>query len=109
MSKPLPNSSTLGKFCHVFDAYAETSNRKFFKQVRQDMIDFEDPNVHYNVEEVAAVAIHIPTHRLEEFLNVVDEQKYKELAIRDQVPAVKLAYERYKMLLKMCGGDFAGY
>jgi len=31
------------------------------------------------------------------------------MEIRDNVPAVKLAYERYQLMLKMCGGDYAGY
>ena len=70
--------------------------------------DFEIA-VKNEVEEIEAVAIHIPVDRLDDFLGIVDEQRYKELAIRNSVPAVKLAYERYKMLLKMCGGDDAGY
>ena len=106
MSNPLPLSKSLQDFCKAFEAHPEKSNRKFYRHVMQDWVDFEDPNVHYNVEEVEAVAIHIPMHRLDEFLNVVDEQKYRELSIRDNVPAVKKAYEQYKMLLKMCGGDY---
>ena len=75
-----------------------------------DMFDYEDTMPRYNVEEVEAVAIHIPIYKLDDFLSVVDEQKYKELYIRNSVPAVKKAYEHYRMLLKMCGGDYdAGY
>jgi hypothetical protein len=71
--------------------------------------DFDDPNVHYNTEIVDAIAIHIPTHRIDDVLSMIDNQKYREMEIRDQVPAVKKAYEHYRMLLKMCGGDCAGY
>jgi hypothetical protein len=42
-------------------------------------------------------------------VSTVTERQYKEMEIRDNVPAVKLAYERYQLLLKMCGGDYAGY
>jgi hypothetical protein len=109
LSKPLPRSESLEKLCRVFEAHAERSPRKFTKRTRLDYTDYNDPNVHYTVEEIDAVAIHIPIHRVDEFLNIVDEQTYKELYIRNEVPAVKKAYEHYRMLLRMCGGDSAGY
>ena len=109
MSAPLPLSQPLQDFCRAFEAHPEKSNRKFIKHTITDVVDYNDPNVHYGVEEIEAVAIHIPLHRLDEFLNIVDEQKYKELSIRDKIPAVKKAYNHYKMLLKMCGGDDAIY
>lgn len=68
-----------------------------------------DPLVSYKTETVDAIAIHIPIHKLDDFLSAIPEQKYREMEIRDNVPAVKLAYERYQMLLKMCGSDYAGY
>lgn len=106
MSKPLPYSSSLQKFCEVFEAQPTPSDRKFHRRTRLDYTDYNDPNVHYTTEVVDAVAIHIPIHKLDDFLSVVDEQKYKELEIRLQVPAVKKAYEQYRLLLKMCGGDY---
>jgi hypothetical protein len=96
----------LQDFCKAFDAHPERSDRKFYRRSRIDYTDYNDPNVHYKTETVEAVAIHIPIYKLDDFLSVVDEQRYKELDIRNNVPAVKLAYERYKLLLKMCGGDF---
>jgi hypothetical protein len=109
LSKPLPRSESLEKLCRVFEAHAERSPRKFIKRTRLDHIDYNDPNVHYTTEEIDAVAIHIPIHRIDEFLNIVDEQTYKELYIRNEVPAVKKAYEHYRMLLRICGGDSAGH
>lgn len=109
MSKPLPRSESLQRFCAVFNAEAERSPKRFRKATKLKCIDYTDPNIHYSYEEVDAIAIHIPTYRIDDFLGIVDEQKYRELEIRTQVPAVKLAYEHYKMLLKMCGVDSAGY
>ena len=106
MSKPLPFSSALAKFCEAFEAVPDRSNRQFYRRTRLDWTDYSDPNVNYTTETVDAVAIHIPIHKLDDFLSVVDEQRYKEMYIRDQVPAVKKAYEHYRMLLKMCGGDY---
>jgi hypothetical protein len=106
LSKPLPHSTALQKFCQAFDAVPDRSDKRFVRRTRLDYIDYNDPNVHYTTETVEAVAIHIPIYKLDDFLSVVDEQRYKELEIRDAVPAVKLAYERYKILLKMCGGDY---
>lgn len=109
MSKPLPHSTSLQKFCEAFEAYPAPSDRKFYRRTMVNWSEYNDPKVDYVTETVDAVAIHIPIHKLDDFLSVVDEQRYKELAIRNNVPAVKLAYERYQMLLKMCGGDYAGY
>jgi hypothetical protein len=71
--------------------------------------DYNDPRVDYTTETVDGVAIHIPIYKLDDFVSAIDEQKYKEMEIRDNVPAVKLAYERYQLMLKMCGGDYARY
>ena len=109
LSKNLPRSEAIGKLCAIFDAQAERSPKQFYKRTRIEPTDYNDPNVHYDTQTIDAVAIHIPTHRLDDFLDTIDEQKYRELEIRTQVPAVKLAYERYKMLLKMCGVDDARY
>jgi hypothetical protein len=106
LSKPMPVSQPLQNFCKYFEAYPEKSTRRFYRRTRIMRSDYNDPNVHYETEEVDAVAIHIPIHKLDDFLGIVDEQRYRELEIRDQVPAVKKAYEQYKLLLKMCGGDF---
>ena len=106
LSKPMSHSKPLEAFCKAFEAYPEKSTRKFYRRTRLMYSDYNDPNIHYNVEEVDAVAIHIPIHKLDDFLGIADEQKYRELEIRDQIPAVKKAYEHYKLLLKMCGGDF---
>ena len=111
MSSPMPVSNSLRKFCQVFEAVAENSDKRFHKRTQ---IDYKtmcgDPDLYVHTETVNAIAIHIPHHRLDDFLSVVDEQRYKELSICANVPAVKLAYERYQMLLKMCGGDYdAGY
>ena len=103
------SNTTLKKFCEQFDAYTEPSPKRFYKREIISWSDYNNPNVHYNVETIDGVAIHIPSHRLDDFLGTVDEQRYKEMHIRNNVPAVKLAYERYQMLLRMCGGDYAGY
>ena len=106
LSKPLPHSKSLQDFCKAFEAVPERCDKRFYRRTPLNYIDYNDPNVHYTTETVEAVAIHIPIYKLDDFLSVVDEQRYKELHIRDNVPAVKKAYEHYQMLLKMCGGDY---
>ena len=106
LSKPLPHSKSLQDFCKAFDAHPEKSNRQFYRREVLNWSDYNDPNVHYKNETVEAVAIHIPIYKLPDLLSIGDEQKYRELDIRNSVPAVKKAYEHYKLLLKMCGGDF---
>jgi hypothetical protein len=109
LSNPLPYSSTLRKFCEAFEAVPASSDRKFYRRTRVDWSDYNDPRIDYVTETVDAVALHIPIHKLDDFVSAIDEQKYKEMEIRDNVPAVKLAYEHYQLMLKMCGGDYAGY
>lgn len=109
MSKPLPHSSALTKFCEAFDAVPDRSDKRFYKRDIQSWSDYNDPNVYYKTETVDAIAIHIPVHKIDAFLSSVSERQYQEMEIRNNVPAVKIAYERYQMLLKMCGGDYAGH
>jgi hypothetical protein len=109
MSKPLPYSSALAKFCKAFEAVPRPSDQKFYRRTMVNWSDYNDPLVDYKTETVDAVAIHIPIYKLDDFVSSIDEQKYKEMEIRNNVPAVKLAYENYQLLLKMCGGDYAGY
>lgn len=109
MSKPMPYSGALRRFCESFEAVPAPSDRTFYRRTMVNWSDFSDTQVDYKTETVDAVAIHIPIHKLDDFVSAIDEQKYKEMEIRDNVPAVKLAYERYQLMLKMCGGDYAGY
>jgi len=111
LSKPLPHSKPLNAFISAFDGVIEPSERKFYRQakIREDWYNSDmDTMESYRLqmEVVEAVAIHIPVYKLEDFLSTIDDQKYKELEIRLQVPAVKKAYEQYSLLLKMCGGDY---
>lgn len=117
MSKPLPRSDALHRFCREFDAEAERSPKKFHRLKTMPLEFWTDSDNKYDesvgyeqrYESLDAIAIHIPTHRIDDFLETLTEQKYRELSVREQVPAVKKAYEHYKLLLKMCGVDDAGY
>lgn len=100
------NSESLKKFCQAFDAQIESSQKKFYRRTIPSWSEYNDPVIDYKTEIVSAVAIHIPIYRLPDFISSIDEQKYKEMEIRDNVPAVKKAYEHYQLLLKMCSGDF---
>ena len=102
----LKQNKSLKKFCQSFDAHVEPSERRFARSKRLDYTDLKDPNVYYTTETINSVAIHIPEDRIDDFISIVDEHKYIEMEIRNSVPAVKLAYERYQLLLKMCGGEY---
>ena len=115
LAKPLPHSKPLQQFCKHFEAIPEPSPKKFRRLTNHPIdwyVDNEcetDFNIHsyqQRVEEVDAVALHIPIHKLEDFLSSIPEQHYIEMELRLQYPALKKAYEQYKLLLKMCGGDF---
>jgi hypothetical protein len=115
LSKPISISHDLQKCLRAFDAEAELSTKRFHRAKKAPIDWYNDPNQAYvadyesafstRIETVDAIAIHIPHDRIDNFLEMFDDKKYQEMIIRDQVPAVKKAYEHYKLLLKMCGGD----
>jgi hypothetical protein len=105
--------SSQNEFCERFEAQIGPSERVIYK--------FQFPNYPYSVDHydtieyntapapIEAVAIHMPKDRLEDLFALLGSQQYRELKIREQAPAVKKAYENYRLLLKMCGGDADGY
>lgn len=106
-------SASLSDLARYFDAYIEKSDRRFHKVHRVDQEWFVDPkstatdqlSYQMRMEYVQGIAIHIPEHRVDDFLSALDERRFKEIELRDQYPAVKKAYEQYKMMLLMCGFD----
>ena len=110
----------LAELTKHFEAYIERSPRKFRRIQRKDMEWFRDPasassssddltSYQLLMGEESGVAIHIPDYKMDDFLSCITDHKLKELEVRNSVPAVKKAYEQYKLLLKMCGVDDAGY
>jgi hypothetical protein len=97
----------LKKLCQEFGGTATVSEQRFVRIHPPGSWDFMSTIADYKSTIIEGVAIHIPKDRLDDFLSVFDEQKYLEMQIRENIPAVKIAYERYRMLLKMCGSDYA--
>lgn len=106
------STSVLRNFCEQFDAHVEPSNQVFYRhQFPQHPLSIDHfDTVDYNPPEtIEAVSIHMPKDRLDDLLDLSNEQQYRAYMIRQQVPAVKKAYENYLLLLKMCGGEADGY
>ena len=98
------------KLCDAFEGKATKSEHRFYVKTRVEPADYLKPLIDYKTEVVEATAIHIPNHKLDDFLDMFDDRKYQDMEIRLNVPAVKKAYEHYKLLLNMCRGDQdAGY
>lgn len=105
---------SLYELSKYFEAHVEHSDRKFNVMKRHPIEWYRDPadstasdlnGYRHQVESVDAIAIHIPIHRVDDFLDCIDDSRIKEMEIRNSVPAVKKAYEQYRLLLKMCGYD----
>lgn len=104
--------SSQEQFCERFEAKIEPSERVWYQNQFPQYpysIDRHSPIDYMTLEPIEVVAIHLPKNRLEDLFALLGNQKYQELKIREQVPAVKKAYENYRLLLKMCGGDADGY
>jgi len=110
--------SNKARFCESFQAIIEDSPRRFrrtkplpdtwWKDVAYT-IGYEDRGLRpeLEIEDVKAVAIHLPEENLSDLLRIAATSNiYKEIEIRNNVPAVKKAWEQYQLLLKMCGGDY---
>lgn len=112
---------TVENFCMRYDAIIESSNRKFANMKKTIDFNAEPTDELPPLEYVPALAIHIPEHR---FQALVEHEKWlheaaksgasagayklaldheRECKIREEVPAVKEAYEQYKLLLSLSG------
>lgn len=96
----------INKLFEVFEARADKSERRFYKREPINFFNVDQLNSPPKAEVVGAIAIHIPEHRIDDFLSTIDDRMFREIEIRNRVPAVKMAYERYKLLLAMCKGDY---
>lgn len=108
--KKIPVS--LYELSRYFEAHVDRSDRRFNVLRRRPVEWYKDPvdstasdldGSRIQVESVEAIAIHIPEHRVDDFLSCIDDSRMAEMEIRNSVPAVKKAYEQYRLLLKMCG------
>lgn len=96
----------------TFDGIFERSDKQFRRM--EPLEWFHDPNSTAmdvlntrRFETIGGVAIHIPDDRIREFIEFMSPRfKAREMEIRANVPAVQKAYENYRLLLSMCGGDF---
>lgn len=114
--KKIPVS--LYELSRYFEAHVDRSDRRFNVLRRRPVEWYKDPvdstasdldGYRSQIETVDAIAIHIPEHRVDDFLSCIDDRSIREMEIRNSVPAVKKAYEQYQLLLKMCGYEDARY
>ena len=104
------------RFCDIFQATIETSHKQYRKieplpeswwQMEEYTIGHCVSYPEQKIKTIQGIAIHLPEDRLSDLIRSADDSSmYKEMTIRDNVPAVKKAWEHYQMLLKMCGGDY---
>lgn len=98
-----------------FDGHIERSPRKFRRVLRRTDEWYVDPkyatasdfdSYRMQVEEIGGVSISIPDDRVQDFVEYMSRRYNSvEYKIRQRVPAVQKAYENYRMLLQLCGGE----
>lgn len=88
------------RICSLFDAIVEPSQKRFRRIRHCDFSNIGEPEM---IEDIEAIAIHIPKDKVEMFLDVFDDQRIKEFEIRSSIPAIEKAYNHYKMMIHMCG------
>ena len=114
-------------FCQKYDAYVQPSSRMHRRQTRftnwQDYVDVEVFKS-LPVETVICVEVHMPEDRFRALLendiwvtDVIDkgyrdhnrdfakhlvDQHQQEVILREQYPALMIAWEKYQTVLRMC-------
>ena len=103
-------NNRLNKICKLFDAVIEPSQKRFRRIKNLDLskvYELDELNSPLaRIEEVEAIAIHIPKDKLEFFIEAFDDNTITEMEIRANVPAIEKAYKQYKMMIYMCSGDY---
>ena len=98
-------NNRLNEICNLFGAVAEPSQKKFRRITNIDELD-ELNSLFARIEDIDAIAIHIPKDKLKFFMEAFNDQIMREMELRATVPAIEKAYKHYKMMIQMCGGDY---
>ena len=107
----LKSDKALERFCQRFEARIKDSDMHFYRATLPPLAELKNAGpMSYtaNLQKEVGVAIHIPQHRFQSFVNSLPGH-LKEADVRHQHPAVKKAYEQYLTVLALCGNDYAGY
>ena len=114
-------------FCQKYDAYVQPSSRMHRRQTRfTNWQDYVDVEVFKSLPEetVICVEVHMPEDRFRALLendiwvtDVIDkgyrdhnrdfakhlvDQHQQEVILREQYPALMIAWEKYQTVLRMC-------
>jgi hypothetical protein len=114
-------------FCRKYDAYVQPSSRMHRRQTRfTNWQDYADVDVFKSlpVETIKCVEVHMPEDRfralleIDHWVNDVIDRGYRdpnkdfakhlvnehqqELVLREQYPALRIAWEKYQTVLRMC-------
>jgi hypothetical protein len=117
------------EFCSKYNAYVQPSSRMMRRHRRTPFSMWkEDPEIFQNIpyEEIKCVEVHMPEDRFRALIEhdewlyksqmsgyivgneAVDivEQHRREVRIRHENPAAKIAYEKYQMILAMVDSHY---
>jgi len=98
-------NDTLRKdFEEKFQAIIVPGERRFYRRQYISYQSLYDLNV--QAEDIPSITIHMPLEEFERLNRCLIETMLEEKNIRDQVPALQKAWDRYQLLLKMCRGDY---
>jgi len=103
-------NNRLNEICKLFGAVAEPSQKKFRRITNLDLSNIDEldelNSPFARIEDIDAIAIHIPKDKLKFFMEAFNDQIMREMELRATVPAIEKAYKHYKMMIQMCGGDY---
>jgi hypothetical protein len=99
-------SLSIDQFCTSFEASIEKSNKQYYKTSYSGLYGLDSTKIDNCVIDrinVEVVAIHLPKENFEKLIYSCDRDRFEEINLREDHPAVKKAWEQYVAILNLVG------
>jgi hypothetical protein len=100
------NQNLKKDFEEMFGAKVEQGTRRFIRKAPLSLTNVYEYESKFMVEDMPSLTIHITEEEFEHMTQYMPGRIIRERNIREDIPAVKKAWDNYQLLLKMCGGDY---
>jgi len=93
-------------FEEQFGAKVEPGTRRFY--IKRPLTNWSSFNydTDFKVEDVPSMTIHISEEEFERMTQYMPGRITRERNLREDIPALRKAWDNYQLLLKMCGEGY---
>lgn len=100
------NTEVKKDFEEQFRAKVEPGTHRFVRKLQPTSWSAFNAPYEMKVEEIPSLTIHISEEEFEHMTRYIPGRLIRERNMREDIPALKKAWDNYQLLLKMCGGDY---